>query len=596
MWWQARRAAEAARRRERQSRLRHLSQAEQKRIQLVREHALLLAKIHELRKNLPKIYADGVVAAAGPGLAHEDAAPTAALHEAATQELAELHTVSAHAPELSSEAKVEYARKLSRAEVVLHEARTMAHGILNNRHHTASALADVAKVDMDLEAIANVLKDRALHVVLDGKESDEHLHHQSLHQLVDAAAAHAGRLLGESAGGAEGLDPVSFGSELGHVMQELRDSAEAHTDAHVATKGRQQLLRSLLTQERNGKRRLRRAMTSLHRHVRRPRAPHSLLRKTAVALEDSGDYVEPLHARAVLLPKDGQVGAHVHARDGERAERQGEAEWKRARRLAGDANLLSKHPDSPEVLSKEGKADEDRALKTDISALVDATQRVDVKQYDSMLKAAISKSEKKLAQFDEAQSSEARQVWSGLASADRVFADAPREKRANAVSDAMRAAKRIEHTLHLKFDKKGDISESSAPPAEKVAHGKHYIPGLGNVHKDSGLIAALFKHHRVPVAKAEAMEAPKIHQLSKFTHARLTDHAVFHSKGVARRETLKQPSAWRMVDHDADKAILDGSVVGKDVAEVTGSLFQGLTDDSRKRSGDAKANSLWHYI
>ena len=49
MWWQARRAAAAARRRERQSRLRHLSQAEQKRIQLVREHALLLAKIHELQ-------------------------------------------------------------------------------------------------------------------------------------------------------------------------------------------------------------------------------------------------------------------------------------------------------------------------------------------------------------------------------------------------------------------------------------------------------------------------------------------------------------------------------------------------------------------
>jgi hypothetical protein len=177
-----------------------------------------------------------------------------------------------------------------------------------------------------------------------------------------------------------------------------------------------------------------------------------------------------------------------------------------------------------------------------------------------------------------------------------VFAEAPREKRANAVSNAMRAAKRIEHTLHLKFDQKGDIFESSAPPAEKAAHGKHYIPGLGNVHKDNGLIAALFKHDRVPVAKAEAMEAPKILQLSKRTHARLTDHAVFHRKGVVRRETLKQPSAWRMVDHDADKAILDGSVVGKDVAEVTGSLFQGLTNDSRKRSGDAKANSLWHYI
>jgi hypothetical protein len=572
MWWQARRRAAAARRRERQARLRHLSQDEQKRIQLEREHALLLAKIHELRKNLPKIssskiYANGVVSAAGLGLAHEDAASTAALHEAAMQELAELHTVSAHAPELASEAKVEYARKLARAEVLLHEARTMAHGILNNRHRTASALAEVAKVDKDLEAIANVLRDRALHVVLDGKESDEHLHHQRLHQLVDAAAAHADKLLGESTGGAEGLDPVSFGSEFGHVMQELRDSAETRTDAPVATKGRQQLLRT-----------------------------RSLLRKTAAALEDSGDYVEPLHARAVLLPKDGQVGAHVRARDGERAERQGEAEWKRARRLAGDASLLSKHPDSPDVLSKEGKADEDQALKTDISALVDATQRVDVKQYDNMLKAAISKNERKLAQFDEAQSSEARQVWSGLASADRVFAEAPREKRANAVSNAMRAAKRIEHTLHLKFDQKGDIFESSAPPAEKAAHGKHYIPGLGNVHKDNGLIAALFKHDRVPVAKAEAMEAPKILQLSKRTHARLTDHAVFHRKGVVRRETLKQPSAWRMVDHDADKAILDGSVVGKDVAEVTGSLFQGLTNDSRKRSGDAKANSLWRYI
>jgi len=177
-----------------------------------------------------------------------------------------------------------------------------------------------------------------------------------------------------------------------------------------------------------------------------------------------------------------------------------------------------------------------------------------------------------------------------------VFAETPRARPASAVRDAMRAATRIEHTLHLKFDKKGSIFESVAPPAKKAAHGKHYIPGLGRVHKDNGLISAIFKHHRVPVAKAEAMQAPKLHALSKRTHARLTDHAVFKRKGVVRRETLKQPSAWHMVDHDADNAMRDGSEVGKDVAEVTGSLFQGLTDDSRKRSGDAKANSLWRYI
>ena len=109
---------------------------------------------------------------------------------------------------------------------------------------------------------------------------------------------------------------------------------------------------------------------------------------TAAALEDSGDYVEPLHARAVLLPKDGQAGRLASARNGEHAELEGENEWKRARKTVGDASLLSQRPDSPEVLSKEGKADEDKALKTDISALVDATQHKDVKQYDGMLKAA----------------------------------------------------------------------------------------------------------------------------------------------------------------------------------------------------------------
>ena len=123
----------------------------------------------------------------------------------------------------------------------------------------------------------------------------------------------------------------------------------------------------------------------------------------------------------------------------------------------GDASLLSERPDSPEVLSKEGKADEDKALKTDISALVDATQHKDVKQYDGMLKAAINKSEKKLASFEAAQDSEARQVWSGMASADKVFAETPRARPASAVRDAMRAATRIEHTLHLKFDKNGSI-------------------------------------------------------------------------------------------------------------------------------------------
>ena len=108
----------------------------------------------------------------------------------------------------------------------------------------------------------------------------------------------------------------------------------------------------------------------------------------------------------------------------------------------------------------------------------------------------------------------------------------------------------------------------------------------------------LFTHHRVPLARAEAMEAPKLHKLSARTRSRLTDHAVFKPKGVRRVMSRREPNAWHIVDKDADTALEDGSEVGTDVAEATGSLFAGLTTgaDSRKASGDAKSNSLWHYV
>ncbi len=126
----------------------------------------------------------------------------------------------------------------------------------------------------------------------------------------------------------------------------------------------------------------------------------------------------------------------------------------------------------------------------------------------------------------------------------------------------------------------------------------HFIPGLGRVHKDNGLISAIFKHHDVSVAKAEALESPRLHTLSKRTHARLTDHALFKAKGVLRHITSKAPSAWHMVNKDAGKVLADGTDVGKDVAEVTGWALKGLTNDAdaHKASGDAQANSLWHYI
>jgi len=463
----------------------------------------------------------------------------------------------------------------------------LADGILRRSGSGGRAAADVAAVDQRLEAVAQVLKKRAMHVVLDGKSSDEELHHQQLHQLVDAAVAHADRVLLTGAAGAR---------ELEAEMHELRQGVEGHPDAGAQGKGREQELRVLLAQEHSRKSKLRRAMSSLHAHLRGPRAPKRLLKQTEAALERSGDYVIALHPRATLLGKPAQ------ARDGQRAERQGEMAWRKVRKAVSHPELLSDSSDSTQVLSKEGHLDEDKALKSDVSALVDATRTGDVAQYDAMLKAAIKKSEKKLAGFEAAQGSESHAIAGELASADRVFSGARRRKPASAVVDAMASAKRIEKQLHLKFDKTGAIYQLVKPPAVKAAHGKHYIPGLGNIHKDNGLISAIFKHHRLPVAKVEALERPKIKKLSKRTRARLTNSGVFKAKGVRRRFTAKEPDAWHIVDKDADAALTDGSDVGHDVAEVTGWALKGLTTDADTRQvtdlsdPDAKANSLWHYV
>jgi hypothetical protein len=61
------------------------------------------------------------------------------------------------------------------------------------------------------------------------------------------------------------------------------------------------------------------------------------------------------------------------------------------------------------------------ALTRDMWAVVDATEHKDVNQYDAMLKAAINKSEKKLARYETAQSDESKQVWGNMASADEVL-------------------------------------------------------------------------------------------------------------------------------------------------------------------------------
>jgi len=578
------------RRQARQSGMQHLSKAQQKHLALQRDHALLLAKIHQLSKNLPSSYRDGVVGS------------TSGLHVVSaddSQQLLQLNHAQTSAPLLSSSGKVQYARKLAHAEELLSQARTLSKAILDKSQHAHSVHPNVAKLDKDLEAIAKVLKDRAVHVVLDANAADESLHEQQLHKLMDAALAHADTVLGTD-GKATGLQ---------HVLHELRDTdtdqyvlsssprdtgkgdgtGDPKTDG-VRNKAREQLLRSLLAEEKHRKSSFRRAMTSLHKHVRRPRRRSTLIQSTEAALERSGDYVQPLHARGVLL-------GHAHARDGVRAEREDETEWQKDLKLANNPDLLSDSSDSTHVLSLQGTADENKALKTDVSALVDATQHSDVKQYDGMLKAAMKKSEKKLASFEAAQASQSREVLGDMASADHVFAHRRKSRPHNAVHEAMASAKLIEKQLHMKFDKTGSIYQL-VKPLRKAAHGKHYIAGLGNVHKDNGLISQLWKHHRVGVAEVEALETPKLHTLSKRTHARLTDRGVFKAKGVRRHMTPVEPSAWGIVHTDADTALADGTDVGEDVAEATGWALKGLTtrEDSRQHPGDAKANSLWHYV
>ena len=568
---------------------------------LQREHALLLAKIHQLRKNLPRSYTDGFVPGsgknilartrAGRGAKLDIVGPDASEDLAQVDEAANAVAADTAAPHslLSPRAKIAYAQKLAHAEAILGHARALADAIIRRTGGEGRAAADVAAVDRRLEDVAKVLQERAMHVVLDGKRSDEELHHQQLHQLVDNLVQHADRVLLTGAAGARGLAAET---------RELRRGVEEHPDAGAQSQGRERELRALLAEEHNRKSRLRRAMSSLHAHLGGSRAPKRVLKQTEAALERSGDYVVALHPRPTLLGKP----QPTPARDGERAEQQGEVAWLKARKAVRDPELLSERSDSTQVLSKEGHLDEDKALKSDVSALVDATKTGDVAQYDAMLKAAIKKSEEKLAGFEAVQGSESHAIAGELASADRIFSGGRKRKPASAVVEAMAAAKRIEKQLHLKFDKKGSIYQLVKPPAVKAAHGKHYIPGLGNIHKDNGLISAIFKHHRLPVAKVEALERPKIKKLSKRTRARLTNFGVFKPKGVRRRFTAKEPDAWHIVDKDADAALADGSDVSHDVAEVTGWALKGLTTDADTHQvtgvsdPDAKANSLWHYV
>ena len=598
---QARRAAVRARKRALQADEKHLTKAERQHLKLQREHALLLAKIHQLRKNLPSSYENGFVGGAGNiAVASRGAARKGVVLDVvgpdSSQQLAQLDHAAAASRKLSPDAKSAYAHKLAQAEAILGQARALAYGILQKGRIAGRAESDVADVDKDLEKIAKILKDRAMQVVLTGQSGDEELHRQQLRQLVDEAVVRADMVLSTGAAGARGLE---------REMQELRVSVEDRPGSGVApSRGNEQELRTLLAQEHSRKGRLRQAMSALHKHLRAgPRAPRSLLKKTEAALERSGDYVVALHPRPVLLGKKGK--GSVRGSDGaqQHAEEAGEPEWQRELKSVQNPDLLSERSDSTQVLSREGELDEDKALKSDVSALVDATRTGDVKQYDAMLKAAIKKSEKKLAGFEAAQGSEAHAVAGELASADKVFAARRARKPASAVRDAMASAQRIEKQLHIKFDKKGSIYELSPGPAAAAArHGKHYIPGLGNIHKDNGLISALFKHHRMPVAQVEALEQPKLHKLSKRTRARLTNHGVFKPKGVRRRFSAKEPDAWHIVGKDADAALADGSSVGKDVAEVTGWALKGLTTDADTRQAngvtdpDIKANSLWHYV
>ena len=395
------RAAARSRRQARQARLakgmKQLTAVQRKRIKLEKEHALLLAKIRALQKSLPKSIQSGLLNGFVGGGARSG---LRVQPDADTEELAQIDYRSpGHgAVLLSATAKLEYAQKLAAAEQLLAEAHRLADGLLpakSNQH--ARTDGDVGKIREDLAGIANVLKDRALHVVLDGKSGDEELHHQQLHELVNAAAAHAEIVLGRGS--------TTGATALEHVLEEVRDSAEQHPSTSSSSSRREQVLRKLVAQEANRKKQSNKDLKIIsgrdkrtgqrnaggHQHL----TPTEVLQETEEALERSGDYVQPLHAATdVALPTEtlaikrsglgqavhkplassgGAPGQGVHARDGKRTQREEEAQWKKDLEIVGSPDLL-KTRDRSDVLSMEGKADENEALKTDISALVGIRQ------------------------------------------------------------------------------------------------------------------------------------------------------------------------------------------------------------------------------
>ena len=319
------------------------------------------------------------------------------------------------------------------------------------------------------------------------------------------------------------------------------------------------------------------------------------------ALQRSGDYVSALHARPVLLPSHADVFSEGKGRRPVQNILAGVP--RDPARVPKNPALLSDSSDSTDVLSKQGESYEDSTLKTDILALAHATRKEDASAYDAMLKAAIDKSEHKLAPLEAAQDLKDSQVTNDLSNADAVFAPGARtsSKRRNAVREAMLSAQRIEHEFHIKFDNEGNVKAVTLPPPPAV-HGKHFIAGLGDIHKDNGLVSALFKHDWMPASKVESMAAPKVEQIRRRTRSRLTNHAVFKPRGVRRRWNSREPSAWGLVHSDAKVVESYSADVGADVADLVSQLSSGLTrrSDSRVAVGmadeDKAANSLWHYF
>ena len=572
------------------------SAAQKEHLRLERQHALLLAKIHELKRHLASSYYNGDVANKRVLAAVDtELGEGGARGNAREQELSQIDAgETARSGVLSPRDKQAYARQLARAEQLLVQARSMAQSA-NLRHDKG-----VAAIEKDLGSIALVLDERAQSMLENGLERDEELHVQRLRELVDAAVARANHLLGKRARG------------FGVLLRKLRHAAEQHPGTHVSRDGRLRHPSKVVQQRKEEEwrlARLRRAMRRLHAHgARQPpvRETTSLLKTTSAALERSGDYVPALHARPAELQGD---TVHAQARIGRRAAQGVEAQWKRDMALARSPDLLSEKPDSTDVLSLEGEADEDAALKTDVSALVEATRHKDTAAYDAMLKAAIAKSDAKLAAFEASQRLDAGAVSADLAGADNVFSGSGQgsaHQKGNAVREAMKSAQRIEKQLHIRFDRRGHVDHVATPSPPR--HGKHYIAGLGNIHKDNGLIAGLFKHHRVAASKVQAMAAREtaVRAQSKRTHARLTDHAVFKPKGVRRAvSTSIEPSAWGLVHNEATDVVAEGSSVGKDLAgvvdavgDVTSDLTSGLTQqaDSRDANSPSSANSLWRYV